>query len=100
MQLNINYRAIPVHSDRSVTVTQVASVAGKDKKAIKKEGTIRLIFVDSVSNSSVADVVLTSIGAEQLVKGINSSLEKLRKDLADPKIPVHEHQPVDRNYIG
>jgi hypothetical protein len=100
-QVNINHRVLPVFADRSVTVSHVASVSGRNrKKALRKEGTIRLIFIDGISNSSVADVVLTSIGAEQLVKGINRSLEKLKKDLADPNIPQHKHHVPDQAYIG
>ena len=105
-QMNINYRVMPVFSDRSITASQVASLPkkGNPKKAERKEGTIRLIFIDSVTNSSVADVVITPIAAEQLVNGIRKSLEKLHSDIKNPDIPQHQHMkpaaPDQQTYIG
>jgi len=103
-QINVNYRAMPVFSDRSITVSHVASLPSKKdrKKAARKEGMIRVIFVDSISNSTVSDVVMTPIAAEQLIKGISNSLEKMKKDVSDPKIsapPAPAPQP-QQTYIG
>ena len=103
-QIKINHRTMPVFSDRSITASQVASLPEKknQKKAQRKEGTIRIIFIDSVSNGSVADVVMTPIAAEQLVNGINQSLEKLKKDIEDKNMPVPAQSPPEAQhaYIG
>jgi len=100
--LNINYRTMSVYSDRVITASQVSSLPSKkDKgKAERKEGVIRMIFVDSVTNSTVADVVMTSIGAEQLIRGINQSLAKLKEDLKNPTIPQPSVEKRDHTYIG
>jgi len=102
--MGINYKVLPVFSDRSITASQVASLPekGNKKKAAKKEGTIRVIFLDSVSQSSVADVIMTPIAAAQLVNGIKQSIEKLDTEIKDPKIA--SHTPVktqtQQTYIG
>lgn len=102
-QLGINYRVIPVFSDRSITASQVASIPGKKEKekAERKEGTLRILFIDSVSNSTVADVVMTSIAAQQLAAGIAQTLERMKKEIASPLMPVQvkpEHS--QQTYIG
>ncbi|MBI4181354.1 MAG: hypothetical protein HY520_00090 [Candidatus Aenigmarchaeota archaeon] len=101
-QMNITFRAAPVFADRSITATQVASVPHKrdPKKAARKEGTVRVIFVDSVSNLVVADVVMTSIAAEQLAAGIQQSLGKLKTDLKDGSMPQREQPRDEQPYIG
>ncbi|MBI4021072.1 MAG: hypothetical protein HY369_02425 [Candidatus Aenigmarchaeota archaeon] len=100
----LTFRTMPVFTDRSITASQVASLPSKKdkKKAERKEGTIRIIFVDSVSNSVVADVVMTPIAAEQLAAGITKSLEQLKAQLKDhtmPAQPVLETAP-QQSYIG
>lgn len=101
--MNISYQVKPVFADRSITASQVASLPEKDnkKKAARKEGTVRIIFMDSVSNQSVADVVMTPIAAEQLVHGIKHSLEKLSTELKD--LTINQPSPPTREpqtYIG
>lgn len=102
--INIQHKVLPVFSDRTVTASQVASIPGKNKKkAERKEGTVRIIFVDSVSNSSVADVVMTSIAAQQLAHGIGHTLERLKKEIADPGMPAAKQakaKPDQHTYIG
>jgi len=98
-KININHRALPVFADRTVTATQVA--AHTDKKEVAKEGTIRLIFVDSVSGSSVADVVMTSIAAEQLIAGIRQSVDRLRSEVKKKVLPKSKKTTkAAQSYIG
>jgi len=103
-QMNINYRTMPVFSDRSITASQVAALPSKknSKKAARKEGTIRIIFMDSVSGSSVADVVMTPIAAEQLITSINQSLDKMNSEVKDMKMqkPTAPVPASDQTYIG
>lgn len=106
-QIPVNHRAIPVFSDRTITVSHVASKPSKNnnKKAERKEGVIRILFVDSVSNTTVADVVMTTIAAEQLIQGINKSIEKVSDDVDNPEItrppePEPESVPQQQTYIG
>ena len=105
-QVNINYRATPVFSDRSITATQVASKPSKTPgKAERKEGTIRLIFVDSVTQTSVADIILTPIAAEQLLAGLRQSLDRLFVEIKDMKMPanqqiLNEEKAATQTYIG
>lgn len=103
--MNLNYRAVPVFADRTITASQVASRPQKEnkKKAEKIEGTIRLIFVDSVTQSSVADVVMTTIAAEQLITGIRQSIDNINKQVKGGKMPIQPAEPVPENhqpYIG
>ena len=101
-QMNINHRTIVVFADRVITASQVSSLPHEKNKgkARRKEGSIRMIFVDSVTGSSVADVVMTSIGAEQLIKGIKQSLHKLEEELANPNIPQQAKEKGEHTYIG
>lgn len=101
-KLNVSHRAMPVFADRSMTASQISAQPDEKKKgkAKRKEGTIRLLFVDSVSNAVVADVVMTSIAAKQLIAGIEKSVDKLAKDIADPALPQRPAKQEHHNYIG
>ncbi len=102
-QINVNYRAMPVFSDRSATISHVASVADKKdkKKAVHKEGVLRILLIDSVSNSTVADIAMTPIAARHLANGISQTLERMGSEMSDPKIrsaskPVRQSQDYIR----
>jgi len=76
--------------------------AGKDKEGkIKKEGSIRMAFVDMTSMQPIAKIVITISTAKGLVNALTNQISKLEKDIESGEVPKkpQEIEP-SLTYIG
>lgn len=77
-------RTIPIFSDNVIVAnlikTHDSEKKGKGKK-LQKEGYVTLIFVDTLSHSAVARIVVSKQTADALLKALDESLEKFDKEL-------------------
>lgn len=78
-------RTIPVFADNVIVANVMKSYNGEKKGKRKgkrgKEGQVTLIFVDNLSRSAIARIVLSKSTAESLEKALGESLEKFDKEL-------------------
>ncbi|MDP2908953.1 MAG: hypothetical protein Q8N77_04060 [Nanoarchaeota archaeon] len=64
----------------------VRSVAiNKKGDRVRKEGTIKLFFLDAATQKVVSEIALTSITAKALADALSKNVSNLEKDLADNK---------------
>jgi len=103
-QIQIQPRAIPVFADEAQVVAFMKG--NKDKKArFKKDGFVRLTFMDIHRRQTVADVVISPITAEAVMGIMANQLAELDKALKSKKMPKSKKVPVSRTteeqrYIG
>lgn len=77
-------RAIPIFADNVIVANVIKSeqqTQGKKNKRYEKEGYVTLIFVDNLSHSAIARVVVSRQTAEALQKTMDESLKKFDKEL-------------------
>lgn len=82
-------RAIPIFSDNIIVANIIKTeqqTQGKKKKRHGKEGYVTLIFVDNLSHSAIARVVVSRQTAEALQKALDESLKKFDKELKSKEI--------------
>jgi hypothetical protein len=76
---------------------------GKTKEGqVKKEGSVRIAFVDMTSMQPISKIVITLSTAKGLVNALSNQINKLEEDLASdelPKQPVEKTEP-SLTYIG
>jgi len=75
----------PLFADEVMLGIMVKSTKGKD--GVRKEGMVRLGFIDMVRGQAVAEIVITPITAEGLSKLLNDKLKELDKELKSKKMP-------------
>jgi len=78
----------PLFADEvMLAVTLKASKEKDEKGRIKKEGHVRLGFIDAMKGQMIAEVVLSSMTAKALLKILDENLEKLDKELESEEPP-------------
>ena len=104
-QLNqIQHKVKPTISDKAAVIIHIAAKADEadKKRAARKELLLRVLFVDSVTNSCVADVTMTQTAAENLISTLNKSLSDSQEKMKDPKMPERPTtiQSEPQTYVG
>ncbi len=96
---------IRIKPSRSLYAEEVMVIntvkAEKDGEDVKKQGFMRLTFIDTLSGEAVADITVSNITAKALHKILSENLEKMDKDLKSKDIPEQQVPMRDTtNYIG
>lgn len=66
---------------------------------IKKEGSVRIVFVDMTSMQPISKIVVSLSTAKGLVNALSEQLKKMEKDLESKEIIKPEKEPF-LTYIG
>lgn len=95
---------VQIKPSRSVYAEEVMVIntikAEKENDEVKKQGFVRLTFIDTISGEAVADVTISSITAKALRKILNENLGRLEKDLQSTEMPEVQVTTDSTNYIG
>jgi len=75
----------PLFADEVMLGTMVKSIKGKD--GVKKDGMVKLCFIDMIRKQILVEVVITPITAEALSNLLNDKLKELDKELKSKKMP-------------
>ncbi len=102
-QIQIHSRAVPVFADEAQVVAFMKG--NKDKKAkFKKDGFVRMTFLDITRRQTVADVVISPVTAEVIMGIMTKQLEELNKAMKSKKMPKEKRMSLgkteDQRYIG
>ena len=76
--------AIPIFADNVIVANVIKSeqqAQSKKNKQYGKEGYVTLIFVDNLSHSAIARIVVSRSSAEALQKAMDESLKKFDKEM-------------------
>jgi hypothetical protein len=67
---------------------------------IKKEGTVRIAFVDMTNTQPVAKIVVSVTTARGLVNSLSEQLKRLEQDLESKEVPKKLLKEPSLTYIG
>lgn len=70
----------------AVGVSVRAAPTDKKGKKVRKEGIVKIFFLDSATQTVVSEIALTSITAKSLGDALINNVAKLEKDLASNKV--------------
>ena len=103
LQLNgMPTSVVPVFADEVMVGTVVK--ANKENDTVRKEGQVRLNFIDMFRRQAVAEIVISPITAKNLVKILEENLSKLEADLKSKEMPqqpkIEEKSTDNISYIG
>lgn len=88
-----------VYADEALVMGAVKARKGDDGK-IKKEGNIRIAFIDMTTSQPVAKIVLSISTAKGLVNALAEQLKKLEEDLESKEVPRKPSEKPSLTYIG
>ena len=88
-----------IFADEALVMGTVKMGKTADGK-LKKEGTVRLAFVDMTTMQPVAKIVVTVSTAKGLVNALNAQVTKLEKDLESKEVPKKPSEESMLTYIG
>ncbi len=76
-------------------------VAPLDKKGkrVRKEGMMKIFFLDAATQKVVSEIALTSITAKALAEALIKNVSNLEKDLANDK-PRKKAEIIKPHYTG
>jgi len=80
------------------TSVRVAAIDKKGKK-VRKEGIVKIFFLDAATQKVVSEIALTSITAKALGETLIKNVSTLEKDLASDK-PRKKAAIVKPHYTG
>ena len=83
----------PIFADE----VMVSFVVKRDKEGKRKEGVVRLSFIDTMRKEVISDIVLTPVTAQALMKILENSLKKLDNAL---KGKLEKKEEEATTYIG
>jgi len=66
---------------------------------VKKEGTVRIAFIDMTTMQPVSKIVVTLSTAKGLINALNAQVVKLEKDLESKEVAKKSSEPL-LTYIG
>ena len=87
-----------IFADEAFVMGAVKMGKASDGK-VKKEGTIRMAFIDMTTMQPVSKIVLTLSTAKGLVNALNAQVVKLEKDLESKEVTKKSSEP-SLTYIG
>ena len=90
---------LQVFADEAFVMGAVKVGKGSDGK-IKKEGTIRIAFIDMTTMQPVSKMVLTPSTAKGLINALTAQVSKLEKDLESKETPKKTSTEPSLTYIG
>jgi hypothetical protein len=88
-----------IFADEAFVMGTVKVGKGSDGK-IKKEGTIRIAFIDMTTMQPVSKLVVTLSTARGLINALNAQVVKLEKDLESKETPKKTSAEPSLTYIG
>jgi len=91
----------PIFADEAVVMGTIKA-RQTEKGEVKKEGQIRIAFIDMTTLQPIAKIVVTLSTAKGLIRALQNQVKKLEEDLASEKIPKwakKEKEPL-LTYIG
>jgi len=102
-KIKIQFKATsnPLFADEVIVGTMVKAV--KTREELKKDGYIRLGFVDMTKRQVFSEIVLSPLTAKALIKILDENLKKLDIELKSkelPKQPIETKKTTELTYIG
>ena len=89
-----------LYADEALVLGTVKGSKTKDGK-IKKEGTLRMAFVDMTSMQPVAKIVVSVATAKGLINALSAQVQKIEKDLESGELPQKpKKEEPSLTYIG
>src|SRR3989344_5905469 len=98
---NMPLQIAPTFADEVMVGTVVK--AAKEGNDVRKEGNVRLNFIDMFRRQSVADIVISHITARNLVKILQDNVTNLETELKSKELPkqkIEEKSTESLSYIG
>jgi len=90
----------PLFADEAF-VMGAMKVRKDDKGKMKKEGMMRIVFVDMTNMQPVASIALTMSTATGLANALNAQLKKIEEDLESKEVPKKQKtQDTPLTYFG
>ena len=83
----------------AVGVSIRSTAIDKKGKKVRKEGIIKIFFLDAATQQVVSEIALTSITAKTLANALMKNVVNLEKDLANNK-PRKKVKIVKPHYTG
>ena len=104
VQIGVHPTVKPLFADRVIVVTLLQSSKKKDETGkIRKEGHIKICFVDAMKNQIITEVVTSLMTAKDLTKILDDNIKKLDEELKSgepPKMPKITTTTEAPRYIG
>ncbi len=104
IRLQVHPTAKPLFADKVIIATLLQSSKKKDETGkIKKEGHIRIGFIDLMKNQIITEVVLGLMTAKGLMKNLDDTIKKLDEELKSgepPKMAKITTTTETPEYIG
>jgi len=90
----------PVFADEALVMGSM-KVRKDEKGRIKKEGMMRIMFVDMTNMQPVSSVAITISTAHGLVNALGAQLKKMEEDMASKELPRKPKKPdASLTYFG
>jgi hypothetical protein len=93
--------SIPVFADEVIVGRVVKAV--KEGEEIKKDGYIRIGFIDMTKGQIFSEIVLSPLTAKAMIKILNENLAALEEEMKSkelPKKPLETKGTEELTYIG
>lgn len=91
IRIGVHPTVKPLFADRLMVGTLLQSSKKRDETGkIRKEGHIRIGFIDGMKNQVITDVVISLMTAKDLAKFLTDNIKKLEEELKSgepPKLP-------------
>ena len=91
VQIQVDPTIKPLFADKVMVATLLQSSKEKDENGkIRKEGHVRIGFIDGMTNRVITDVVIGLMTAKDLTKILDDNIKKLDEELKSgepPKMP-------------
>ena len=104
VQIEMHPTVKPLFIDKAMVVIQLQASKEKDETGkIRKEGHIRIGFIDEMKNQVIAEVVMSLMTAKSLTKILDDNIKRLDEELKSgelPKVPTVTATTGVPEYIG
>jgi len=88
IQIGVHPTVKPLFADRLMVGTLLQSAKKRDETGkIRKEGHIRIGFIDGMKNQIITEVVLSLMTAKGLMKNLDDTIKKLDEELKSGEPP-------------
>jgi len=92
VQVGVHPTVKPLFVDNAMVAVQLQASKEKDETGkIRKEGHIRIGFIDGMKNQVITEVVMSLMAAKNLTKILDDSIKRLDEELKSgepPKVPT------------
>jgi hypothetical protein len=101
VQENIAHSNIkPMFADEALVMGSM-KVRKDEKGKMKKEGMMRVVFVDMTNMQPIASIAISISTAHGLINALSGQLKKIEEDLASKDLPKKPKTPdASLTYIG